>query len=91
MYDVVECVYSNQSLFTFEREIYEITMMYRHNSQGCQWLCLLLEYIGVPEQALGWFPIDLELVVEDEPFEIHVCASLSISASLSIMWQGVLQ
>ena len=26
--------------------------------------------IGVPEQALGWFPLGLGLVVEDEPSEL---------------------
>ena len=24
-------------------------------------------YIGVPERALGWFPLGLGLIVEDEP------------------------
>ena len=28
--------------------------------------CLLHEYIGVPEQALGWLPLGLGLVVEDK-------------------------
>ena len=27
-------------------------------------------HIGVPEQALGWFPLGLGLVVEDEPSEL---------------------
>ena len=26
--------------------------------------------IGLPEQAVGWFPLGLELVVEDGPTEI---------------------
>ena len=29
-------------------------------------------YIGVPVQALGWFPLGLGLVVEDEPSEIFM-------------------
>ena len=27
-------------------------------------------YIGAPEQTLGWFPLGLGLVVEDEPSEL---------------------
>ena len=27
-------------------------------------------YTGVPEQALGWFPLGLGLAVEDEPSEL---------------------
>ena len=26
--------------------------------------------VGVPEQALGWFPLGLGLVIEDEPSEL---------------------
>ena len=32
------------------------------------WLCLLLK-LGLPEQAVGWFPLRFGLVVEDKPTE----------------------
>ena len=32
------------------------------------WLCLLLK-LGLPEQAVGWFPPRFGLVVEDKPTE----------------------
>ena len=36
------------------------------------WLYLLHEKIGVPEQALGWFPLGLGLVVEDKPSKLSL-------------------
>ena len=32
------------------------------------WLCLLLK-LGLPEQAVRWFPLRFGLVVEDKPTE----------------------
>ena len=45
-----------------------------------KWPCLLRENIGVPEQALGWFPLGLGLVVKDEPFEFS-CITVFSRAS----------
>ena len=39
-------------------------------SQMQKYICLLYDYIGVPEQTLGWFPLGLGLVIEDEPSEL---------------------
>ena len=51
-----------------QKEIHDCT----HSSQGWgpKWLCLLHEKIDMPEQALGWFPLGLGLVMEDEPSEL---------------------
>ena len=38
------------------------------------WLCLLLK-LGLPEQAVGWFPLRFGLVVEDKPTEFS-CINL---------------
>ena len=38
--------------------------------------CLI---IGEPEQALGWFPLGLGLVMEDEPSNLHVYAHAHFS------------
>ena len=37
------------------------------------WLCLLLK-LGLPEQAVGWFPLRFGLVVEDKPTEFSCTA-----------------
>ena len=40
--------------------------------------------IGMPEQALGWLPLGLGLVVEDEPSELScLCAIIRLWNSLS--------
>ena len=38
--------------------------------QAPKWLCLLHKHIDMPEQALGWLPLGLGLVVDDEPSEL---------------------
>ena len=43
--------------------------MYRHHNV---FLPIASLFICVPEQALGWFPLGLGLVMEDEP---HVASS----------------
>ena len=37
---------------------------------------VLLEYSGVPEQMLGWSPVDVGLILEDEPSEL-LCSAVS--------------
>ena len=43
-----------------------LKMYFISQGKAPKWLCLLREYIiGMPEQALGWFPLGLGLAVED--------------------------
>ena len=56
------------------------------------WLCLLLK-LGLPEQAVGWFPLRFGLVVEDKPilnFHAANCGLLSLSAADNISTPSVM-
>ena len=56
--------------------------LYTTPSSAPKWLCLLQKHdIGMPdlEQALGWLPLGLGLVVEDEPSE-HSCIKCAESS-----------
>ena len=45
------------------------------------WLCLLLK-LGLPEQAVGWFPLRFGLVVEDKPTEFSCKYAIIVMAGI---------
>ena len=51
------------------------------------------EYIGVPEQALGWLPLGLGLVVEDEPHVQCTIVDKNINANplMVVYTEGLVQ
>ena len=38
---------------------------------------VLHQFIGMPNQALGWLPINFGSIVEDEASVLYICACLS--------------